>query len=360
MIAADRPNRRGGRLLSVSADGGLQHLSRSELAILFGANDLIVANDAAVLPASLTGSHVPSGKSLEVRLAGWPQDGRPGVRFIALAFGAGDYQMPTEYRRPPPSLQPGDRLELGPLPASIERLAGHPRLPIIRFEGDMHAVWTGFASHGRPVQYAHVPEPLALWDVWTNLAARPVALEPPSAGLPLTWRMVSEWRRRGAELVTLTHAAGLSSTGDPALDLKLPFDEPFSIPERTAAAVNRAKARGRRIVAIGTTVVRALEAARSTDETISAGNGTARGRIGPSTELRVVDALLTGMHQPGESHYQLLGAFAGPRMLARITHNAEACGYRTHEFGDSMLIERQSNCVPAPESGTLSQDHVCV
>ncbi len=346
--------------MTVSADGGLQHLSRSGLATLFGSNDLIVANDAAVLPASLTGSHVPSGKPLEVRLAGWPQDGRPGMRFVALAFGAGDHRIPTEDRWPPPSLQPGDRLELGPLSAFIERLAGHPRLPIIRFGGDMDSVWAGFASHGRPVQYAHVPEPLALWDVWTNLAARPVAFEPPSAGLPLTWRMLSEWRRRGAELVTLTHAAGLSSTGDPALDRKLPFDEPFSVPKRTAAAVNRAKARGRRIVAIGTTVVRALESARSSDETISSGSGIARGRIGPSTKLRVVDAMLTGMHQPGESHYQLLGAFAGPRMLARVSCNAEACGYRTHEFGDSMLIERQSNCVSVPVSGTLPQDHVCV
>ena len=178
----------------------------------------------------------------------------PGGRFIALAFGAGDYRIPTEDRRPPPSLQAGDRLELGPLSAFIERLAGHPRLPIIRFEGDMDAVWAGIASHGRPVQYAHVPEPLALWDVWTNLAARPVAFEPPSAGLPLTWRLVSEWRRRGAELVTLTHAAGLSSTGDHALDCQLPFDEPFSIPKRSAAAINRAKTQGRRIVAIGTTV----------------------------------------------------------------------------------------------------------
>ena len=63
--------------MTVSANGGLQHLSRSALSTLFGANDLIVANDAAVLPASLTGSHVSSGKPLEVRLAGWPQDGRP-------------------------------------------------------------------------------------------------------------------------------------------------------------------------------------------------------------------------------------------------------------------------------------------
>ena len=113
--------------MTVSADGRLHHLSRSGLATLFGSNDLIVANDAAVLPASLTGSHEPSGKPLEVRLAGWPQDGRPGVRFIALAFGAGDHRIPTEDRRPPPPLQPGDRLELGPLSAFIERLAGHPR-----------------------------------------------------------------------------------------------------------------------------------------------------------------------------------------------------------------------------------------
>ncbi len=360
MIAADRPIRRGGRLLSVSADGTLRHLPRGGLATLFGPGDLIVANDAAVLPASLSGIHVPSGEPVEIRLAGWPQAVGDGLRFVAVAFGAGDYRTLTEDRPQPPELQPGDRLRLGPLTARVEGLLGHRRLLEIGFDGDREAVWAGLARHGQPVQYAHVPAPLALWDVWTNLAARPVAFESPSAGLSLNWRIVGEWRRRGAELVTLTHAAGLSSTGDAGLDRRLPFDEPYTIPQRTAVAVNRARAQGHGVVAIGTTVVRALEAAALAGATVPAGDGIARGRIGPGTRLRVVDAMLTGMHEPGESHYQLLGAFAGARLLARITDSAEARGYRSHEFGDSMLIERQSEQAFLPQTIGSRNEAVCV
>src|SRR5262249_17805231 len=152
-------------------------------------------------------------------------------------------------RVPPPSLAPGDRLALGPLAASVEATIGHPRLVSLFFEGSIDAIWAGIARHGRPIQYAHVPAPLALWDVWTPIAGRPVAFEPPSAGFALDWQTVTELRARGVVFATLTHAAGISSTGDPALDAHLPFDEPYSIPLATVRAIACARARGGRVVA---------------------------------------------------------------------------------------------------------------
>lgn len=341
MIAADRPDRPAARLCAIDAEGRVRHLPRATLATLLAAGDLVVANDAATLPASLHGLHAATGRPIEIRLAGWVAPGDP-TRFAANAFGGGDHRIRTEDRPAPPPLAAGDHLSLGPLNAVVERRLGHPRLVRLRFLGRREQVLAGLARHGRPIQYAHVPEPLALWDVWTRIAADPVAFEPPSAGFALDWALLAAWRRNGVGFATLTHAAGVSSTGDPALDRRLPFDEPYRIPGQTAAAIAWTKARGGRVVAIGTTVVRALEAAAEADGTVRAGDGVATNRIGPGTRPRVVDALLTGMHQPGESHFELLRAFAPDEVLDRLPAALAAEGYRGHEFGDVMLLERQA------------------
>ncbi|CCM78499.1 S-adenosylmethionine:tRNA ribosyltransferase-isomerase [Rhizobium mesoamericanum] len=340
MIAADRLDRHSARLLVIEADGSMRHLQRAKFETLFDPGDLVIANDAATLPASLHGTHLPSDKLIEIRLAGWLSLSDP-ARFVAIAFGSGDHHTRTEDRLPPPGLSVGDRLRLGPLEAMIERLLGHPRLLELRFLSNRAAVFAGLARHGRPIQYAHVAEPLPLWDVWTKIAAAPVAFEAPSASFALDWHTLQAWRRRAVGFSTLTHAAGVSSTGDPALDLRLPFDEPYYIPRHTAVEIARAKLRGGRIVAIGTSVVRALEAATDCDGNVSAGGGVATGRIGRGTRLRVVDAVLTGVHQPGESHFELLRAFAEDDRLARASATLTACRYRTHEFGDSVLLHRQ-------------------
>ncbi|MER8595049.1 S-adenosylmethionine:tRNA ribosyltransferase-isomerase [Mesorhizobium sp. M1182] len=340
MIAADRPDQRSARLFVVEADGTMRDLPRAGLATLFNPGDLVVANDAATLPASLHGTHVPSGEAIEIRLAGWLSLPDP-TRFVAIAFGSGDHRTRTEDRLPPPPLSPGDRLRLGSLDAVVERLLDHPRLLELHFPGNRAALLAGLAQHGRPIQYAHVPEPLALWDVWTKIAAGPVAFEAPSAGFALDWRTLQAWRRHDIGFATLTHAAGVSSTGDPALDSRLPFDEPYRIPGRTAAQVAWAKLRGGRIIAIGTSVVRALEAAANPGGNVRAGNGIATGRIARGTRLRVVDAVLTGVHQPGESHFELLRAFADDALLAKASAAFIAYRYRAHEFGDSMLLNRQ-------------------
>jgi S-adenosylmethionine:tRNA ribosyltransferase-isomerase len=147
-------------------------------------------------------------------------------------------------------------------------------------------------------------------------------------------------RARGVAFATITHAAGISSTGDDELDRRLPFDESYRIPPATAVAIRRLRARGGRIVAIGTTVVRALEHAATGDGHVLAGEGLATQRIGPATELHVVDAILSGAHEPGTSHYELLRAFTDDATLVRASDEMAARDYRTHEFGDSVLLER--------------------
>ena len=171
----------------------------------------------------------------------------------------------------------------------------------------------------------------------TAYAARPWAVEMPSAGRPLGWRVLGALRRRGVELAWLTHAAGLSATGDPVLDAALPLPEQYEIPERTAALIARARAEGRRVIAIGTTVVRALEGAAHAGG-VRPGSGTTAILLDQRSRLSVVDGLVTGIHAPGESHYRLLGAFAPAASLAAAAAHATARGYRPHELGDLALV----------------------
>jgi S-adenosylmethionine:tRNA ribosyltransferase-isomerase len=222
----------------------------------------------------------------------------------------------------------------------------------LHFEGTAASIWDGIARHGRPIQYAHVQTPLAVWDVWTPIAGAPFAFEPPSAGFVLDWNTLASIRARGVSFATITHAAGVSSTGDPVLDRRLPLDEPYRISRATAREIRRAQQRGGRIVAIGTTVVRALEHAAARDGIVRAGDGVATQRIGAQTRLRVVDVIVSGTHEPGTSHYELLRAFADDATLRDAAAALEANRYRTHEFGDSVLISarsraRTSACRPA-------------
>ena len=330
------------RLLMVDEHGNVSHLAQVDFPSLVRANDLVVANDAATLPASLRGVHAPTGAVIEVRLAG--RDSlRPEqvTRFTAVIFGAGDFRTPTEHRPLPPAVRLGDALRLGPLRAAVTHVHAHPRLIEVTFEDTVARIWEALARYGRPIQYAYVPEPLAIWDTWTRIAGRPVAFEAPSAGFLLTWRTIHELRGRGARLATITHAAGISSTGDDQLDALLPLDEPYFIPSSTAALIDQTKGRRGRVIAIGTTVVRALEHAARDDGSVRSGDGIATERIGPSTSLHVVDAIVSGVHEVGSSHYELLRAFQTDDVLGRVDAEADRRGYLTHEFGDFVFIERR-------------------
>ena len=341
MISPDNPSNRGVRkVLVVDTQGNIRHLKRFELTTLFEPNDTVIANDAATLPASLHGKHVESGQQLEVRLASWVI-ASDYSRFVAIVFGNGDFHTPTEHRAPPPLLLPGNHLTFGPLKAQVRSVLDHPRMILLEFLGERSAILAGLSQHGRPIQYAHISTPLVLWDVWTSLAAQPFAFESPSASFALDWQILSSWRQRKVNFATITHAAGISSTGDPTLDLKLPFDEPYIISKSTATLINQTKSDGRRVIAIGTSTLRALESAILTGDILCEGSGVARNRMGANTRLGVCDAILTGIHQPGDSHYELLRALVDEAMLNRIMEVVNQHDYRMHEFGDAMLIENQ-------------------
>jgi S-adenosylmethionine:tRNA ribosyltransferase-isomerase len=315
----------------------LSHARVADLPRILRAGDLIVVNDAATMPASLAG-RTSSGEPVEARLLG----SVPGGDFTAVLFGAGDWRARTEDRPPPPPLGEGDRLIFGPdLGATLTSISPlSARLVGLRFDRKGEALWNALYRHGRPVQYSYIERPLALVQVQTAYASRPWSAELPSAGHPLTLGLLLRLRQSGVELATLTHAAGLSSTGDPTLDAHLPLPEPFEIPPETVEAVALAKARGRRVVAVGTTVVRALEGAAAAGQgRLHPGPGVTDLRIGAAHRPRVVDGLLTGIHEPGTSHFALLTAFAPAELLEQAYHHAEAAGYVGHEFGDSSLIQ---------------------
>jgi S-adenosylmethionine:tRNA ribosyltransferase-isomerase len=352
MTAAVTPRQgaHGARLLVIDEHGLVSHVHATALAALLHRGDLVVANDAATIPASLHGTHAPTGRPVEVRLAGRRSLSPDEVdRFITVVFGAGDYRTPTEHRPEPPQLKVGDHLSLGPLNASVVAVRGHRRLVELRFEHPAAVIWEGLARHGRPIQYAYVPEPLSIWDTWTSIANRPVAFEAPSAGFVLDWATLRAIRSRGAQFATITHAAGISSTGDAALDALLPFDEPYAIPRATASLIYQTKQRGGRIIAVGTTVVRALEHAAQSCAWVAPGEGIATQRIASDSELRIVDGLVSGLHEAGSSHYELLRAFQHDDALERMTEEADKRGYRTHEFGDAVFISRAARATTASE-----------
>jgi S-adenosylmethionine:tRNA ribosyltransferase-isomerase len=298
--------------------------------------DLLVVNDAATVPASLP-AVTARGDAVELRLAAHLDD----ALWRAVLLGDGDWHTRTEHRAAPPPVARGERLRVAPgLDVVVEDLDPvRPRLLVVRFSLRGAALWAALYRHGRPVQYAHIDRPLALWHVQTPFASRPWAVEMPSAGRPLTWALLGELRARGVRLASLTHAAGLSSTGDPAMDAALPLPERFDVPAATVRAIAETRRAGHRVVAAGTTVVRALEgSAKLHGGELLPGEGTTDLRIDAHFHPRVVDGLLTGLHELGSSHRELTRAFAPEPLLARAWAHADARGYQDHEFGDVCLV----------------------
>jgi S-adenosylmethionine:tRNA ribosyltransferase-isomerase len=335
-----RDDPRATRLLHLDPRRGLfADRAIGDLRTLLVAGDLLVVNDAATAPASLRGV-TAAGAPVEVRLAGGEGDGS----WRAVLFGAGDWRRRTEDRPPPPILREGDEILFGdpgrPLRATIVAVdPGSPRLVSLRFDARGAALWRALYHAGRPVQYAHTARPLALWHVQTAYAARPWASEAPSAGFALTWDLLLDLRRRGVATARVTHAAGLSSTGDGDLDARLPLGERYEVPAATVRAIESANEQGGRIVAVGTTAARALEgAAASTGGRLAPSQGMTELRLGPQVRRSVVGGIVTGLHDPGTSHFELLESFAPRPLLAAAHAFAEHQGYRGHEFGDAMLI----------------------
>lgn len=308
---------------------GLQHTRIAALPKHLRAGDLLVVNDAATLPASLQAQNA-QGQSLELRLI-TPRE--PNV-WQAVALGAGDWHLPTERRPAPPPVHSGEEVVIAPhfRARVLNADALSDRLMTLAFNLSGAEFWRNLYRYGKPVQYSYMQEDLQLWSVQNIYSGRPWAVEMPSAGHALNWELLLKLRKQGVTVVPLTHGAGLSATGDQRIDQALPLAERFEIPAATMAAVSKAKALGGRVIAIGTSVVRALESAHL------GLSGVTPLTLGPGYRRKLVDGLLTGTHDVSESHYQLLRAFLPERVLNNVNQALEDGNYLTHEFGDLCLV----------------------
>ena len=310
------------RLLVVDrASGQLEHSRFDRVADLLGPGDLLVVNTSRVLPAAV---HA-------LRASGEPIQLRPCVRrggeWDALAV-----QVAPPHANVP--LAPGEALRVGD--ATLHVCGRRPDIPLLwRIELDRADDLELILGHGEPIRYSYVPEPVPLDAYQTVYASRPGSAESPSAGLPFTWELLHRLRERGVGVADLVLHTGLSSYQDDDFDLEHHLcEEWFEVGAETADAVNRAE----RVIAVGTTVVRALETAAGVDGRVAPVRGWTRLAIGPERRPRVVDALLTGMHEPEASHFDLLRAFLSEALLERAYREAIAAGYLWHEFGDAALI----------------------
>ena len=188
--------------------------------------------------------------------------------------------------------------------------------------------------HGHPIRYAHTPDERPIDDYQTVFAVEPGSAEMPSAGRPFTPELVTELVSSGVLMAPVTLHCGVSSLESG----ESPFPERYRVRAETARLVNAVRGWGGRVIAVGTTVVRALETVAAPDGTVSPGSGLTHLVVTPERGLRAIDALITGWHEPRSSHLSLLEAAAGPELLRRSYAAAEAGGYRFHEFGDSHLI----------------------
>lgn len=291
--------------------------------------DLLVVNDSATLPASL-----PIGDGQERLHLSTPTADGDRIVEVRVATRHGSLPAIADHA--------GRRL---PLPDGgwAELLAAAPhagpdgsaRLWRARLEvpGELLAY---LHRQGRPIRYGDpsVAVPLAAYQ--TRFARRPGSSEMPSAARPFTRAVVRALRRCGVGLAPITLHTGVSSQelGEP------PYAEPFEVPARAAASVLAARRAGGRVIAVGTTVARALETAATGDGRVTAAHGWTEHVIGPGTPIRVIDGLITGWHEPGASHLDLLAAVAGHDVLARAYAVGDAAGIRWHEFGDSHLLLR--------------------
>jgi S-adenosylmethionine:tRNA ribosyltransferase-isomerase len=308
-------------LVASRADRTLVHARFRELWRFLRAGDLLVVNTSATLPAALPASL--DGEELALHLS-TPVD---GARWVV--------ELRTSERLPFPGAGAGSRVNL-PGGAHAELLApylGSSRLFVAR-------LWLGEPTqdylhrHGRPIRYRHTSEEWPIAAYQTVFARDPGSAEMPSAARPFTADLVTELVARGVLFAPVTLHAGVSS-----LELgESPYPERYRVPLATARLANAVRGWGGRVIAVGTTVVRALESVSAPDGAVSAGEGLTNLVVTPERGLRAVDGLLTGWHEPSSSHLRLLEAAAGPELLRRSYQAAQVRGYRFHEFGDSHLI----------------------
>jgi len=186
---------------------------------------------------------------------------------------------------------------------------------------------------------AYVKKEKQSWDSQTLFSSRPAAFEPPSAVFNLNWQTVFELRKKGVQVVNLTHACGISSTGEAELDRQLPFKERYDIPTKTAGIINQVLRSGGRVVAFGTSVVRALESAYDTSsKKVRSGSHLTSLIVDKNFSRRVVKGILTGLHEDGASHLKMIQSFIPKSWIENGYSEGVRWGYQGHEHGDSCLI----------------------
>jgi S-adenosylmethionine:tRNA ribosyltransferase-isomerase len=307
------------------AGGEIEHARFSDLPDLLHAGDLLVVNVSATLPAAI-GARLSDGTRVRVHFAS-PAPHGGGERWILEL-------------RTPDGAAPNRRAASGEL-----RLDGGARVELLAHYLASGRLWLArvdaseplpayLGRHGEPIRYGYVPERWPLDAYQTVYAQHPGSAEMASAGRPFTAELITRLVAAGVQIAPITLHAGVSSPErhEP------PLPERFAVSASTARLVNAVRAWGGRVVAVGTTVVRALESVASPQGTLRAGEGWTGLVITPDRGLRAVDGLLTGWHEPEASHLQMLRAAAGDELLRASYREALERGYLWHEFGDSHLI----------------------
>lgn len=327
---ADRPPEdrgigRGDVRLLVSTPLGDTPGRFSDLAEILRPGDLLVVNESATVPASLPASSnigefivnlsTPYGRELWVAEPRWGRE-RPG----------------------PLPLSAGSSLLVGGVHCTlIAPFPGIPRLVFLRAHGDLAEA---MRTVGEPIRYGYAARRFPLEAYQTEFARVPGSAEMPSAGRPFTPSLLGTLRSRGVNVASIVLHAGVSSLeiGDTDPNMIPVFPEPFEVPESTAEAIRSARSKHARVVAVGTTVVRALESAADSCQQVRGAKGFTRLYLGPQRPVRTVDALLTGFHDARSTHLALLAAFVEGDRIRRAYSVAAQEGFLWHEFGDSHLI----------------------
>jgi S-adenosylmethionine:tRNA ribosyltransferase-isomerase len=312
-------------LVACRHDGRIAHARFRDLPAFLAPGDLVVVNNSATLPAALPAER-GDGWKLELRLS-TPAPHRVAEHWWIVELRASE--------RPFLSGREGDELMLpaGGRATLVAPYAGGRRLWLARL--DLPEPLAAYLHrHGQPIRYGYVPREWPLSAYQNSFALEHGSAEMPSAGRPLTAELVARLVAGGVHVAPVTLHTGVSSPerGEP------PYPERFRVPVTTARLANAVRAWGGRVVAVGTTVVRALESVAAPDGTVAAGEGWTNLVLGPERGAYAVDGLITGWHEPQASHLDLLRAFADEDLLDRSYHEALQRGYLWHEFGDSHLI----------------------
>ena len=318
---------RDGVRLLVARPDGVEHRTFAALPVLLDPGDLVVINVSATLPAAVDGQG-PNGSPVPVHVSAQLDDGTWVVEVRRRDGHGPDLTLAPGLRVDLPG---GVRLTLAAaypdptvLPTRLWRAEAHPRVATTRY----------LPEHGRPIGYSYLSGRFPLEDSQNVYATVPGSAENASAGRPFTSELVVRLVARGVTIAPLVLHAGVSS---PELH-EPPTPERYAVPEDTGRLVTSARATGRRVVAVGTTVVRALESAARDDGTVHGASGWTNLVLGPGHPARVVTGLVTGLHAPEASHLSLLEAVAGIELVRRAYDAAVESRYLWHEFGDSMLF----------------------